>query len=372
MTITAAARARVSPIHLITPRFAMNQYPPTTTAAAPSRAVTVRVMPVSPSSAMMTTIAATSAAHAALASQRRLAGIDGEVFCCAVSVLTAPPGRLTPPAPATGTGCGVVSPARDRLAGKGSGITAWSGVPPRSASIARVRSAASHSFDCGHSAGADGRDECLVVQVVLVGVALGEVGDGPVERVVGAEVVGDGDRVTGAGVGAGQGPPAQARIELQSGGGHGVHERGGLHVPQLPPVVVPVLLDALGPAQVDVAGGLHHPLSLDDPFPRVAVAALGQVVLQDRPGGLLHLQEQRVLRVAALLQHDERPGADAADADDLAGHVDDLEAFQQVPPVVLQRGPVLPELLVHGRLDLFGGQPPARGEVPGGHHPWGL
>jgi hypothetical protein len=34
---------------------------------------------------------------------------------------------------------------------------------------------------------------------------------------------------------------------------------------------------------------------------------------------------------AALQQHDERPGADAADTDDLAGEVDDLELLQQMP-----------------------------------------
>ena len=75
--MTIAATASASPIHLTTPRLAMNQYPPTMITAAPSRATTVRVSPVSPSSAMITISAATSAAHAALASQRRLAGIDG-------------------------------------------------------------------------------------------------------------------------------------------------------------------------------------------------------------------------------------------------------------------------------------------------------
>ena len=59
------------------------------------------------------------------------------------------------------------------------------------------------------------------------------------------------------------------------------------------------------------------------------------MVLQHRRRGLLDLQEQRVLLVAALQQHDERPGADAADAHDLAGHVDDLEPLEQVAAIVL-------------------------------------
>ena len=106
----------------------------------------------------------------------------------------------------------------------------------------------------------------------------------------------------------------------------------------------------------------HHP------FPGIVVPAPGQVVLQHRPGGLLDLQEQRVLLVAALQQHDERPGADAADPDDLAGHVDDLELLQQVPPVVLQGGPVLPELVVHRLLDVVGGHPVLLLEVPDRDH----
>ena len=70
------------------------------------------------------------------------------------------------------------------------------------------------------------------------------------------------------------------------------------------------------------------------------------MVLEHRRRRLLDLQEQRILLVASLEQDDERPRADAADAHDLAGHVDDLEPLQQVAPIVLQRGPVGAELLV--------------------------
>ena len=98
--------------------------------------------------------------------------------------------------------------------------------------------------------------------------------------------------------------------------------------------------------EVDVARGLHHPLALHDSLAGLAVAALRQVVLEHRRGRLLDLQEQRVLLIATLEQHDERPRADAADADDLAGDVDDFEALEQVAPIVLQRRSVGAELLV--------------------------
>jgi hypothetical protein len=80
-------------------------------------------------------------------------------------------------------------------------------------------------------------------------------------------------------------------------------------------------------------------------------SALGQVILQDRGRGLLDLQEQRVVLVAALEQDDEGSGADAAHPDHLAGQVDDLEPLQQVPPVVLEGGPVGAELLPDQTVD---------------------
>ena len=85
--------------------------------------------------------------------------------------------------------------------------------------------------------------------------------------------------------------------------------------------------------------------------------APGQVVLEHRGRRLLDLQEQRVLFVAALQQHDERPRADAADPDDLARHVDDLELLEQVTAVGLQGGAVGAELLVDGMPQLVGGHP---------------
>ena len=57
-----------------------------------------------------------------------------------------------------------------------------------------------------------GLDEGVVVAFVLVGVGLGELGEGLVEGVAAAEVGGDGDAVAGAGVGPGQGPAAEAAV----------------------------------------------------------------------------------------------------------------------------------------------------------------
>ena len=56
--------------------------------------------------------------------------------------------------------------------------------------------------------------------------------------------------------------------------------------------------------------------------------------------GLLELQEQRVVAVAAEQQHDPRAGADAADADDLARRVDVAEALEQAAAVARQASAV--------------------------------
>ena len=68
----------------------------------------------------------------------------------------------------------------------------------------------------------------------------------------------------------------------------------------------------------------------------------------------LTCRNKRVLLVAALQQDDERPRADAADPDDLAGHVDQLEPLEQLAAIVLQGRPVGAELVVDHLLDLVG------------------
>ena len=58
------------------------------------------------------------------------------------------------------------------------------------------------------------------------------------------------------------------------------------------------------------------------------------------------------MRVASLEQGDETPCPDAADADHLAGRIDDLEPLQQAAPVVLEGFPVRAELLADRMLGL--------------------
>jgi hypothetical protein len=60
----------------------------------------------------------------------------------------------------------------------------------------------SDALEDGELPGPDCRDELLIIALVLVGVALGEVGDRLVECIAIAEVLGDGDWVAGPGVGA--------------------------------------------------------------------------------------------------------------------------------------------------------------------------
>ena len=87
--------------------------------------------------------------------------------------------------------------------------------------------------------------------------------------------------------------------------------------------------------------GLHQVLPGDDALALVGVLAAPAVVRQDRGLGLLGLQEQRFGPVAGVHQQDPGAGADAADPDDLAGHLDQRELLEQVPPVGLQGAPVL-------------------------------
>ena len=87
------------------------------------------------------------------------------------------------------------------------------------------------------------------------------------------------------------------------------------------------------------------------------------MVLEHGGGRFLDLEEERVLLVAPLEQDDERPRADAADTDDLAGDVDDLEALEQVASVILQRGSIGAELLMDRVLHVIGRHAVGREEL---------
>src|SRR5215469_16039521 len=140
----------------------------------------------------------------------------------------------------------------------------------------------------------DGGLECGVVAFVLVGVGLGEVGDRLVEFAGAAEVGGQGDTVAGAGVGPGEGPSAHAGVGRHARGDHLLDRRGELPVLQLADVVVVVLsvgADHVGPAEEDVAFGLHQVLPGDHALAVAGVLAAPAVGRQGRGHSFLGLQE---------------------------------------------------------------------------------
>jgi hypothetical protein len=112
------------------------------------------------------------------------------------------------------------------------------------------------------------------------------------------------------------------------------------------------------PAEHRVTCRLHQPLALDDALAVVAELALAEERLEHRCLCLLHLQEQRVLPVAAEEEDDESPSPDAADADDLAGGIDEPEPLEEMTAVPGQGLPVL----VH-EYRVPEGWSPARSEI---------
>jgi hypothetical protein len=86
---------------------------------------------------------------------------------------------------------------------------------------------------------------------------------------------------------------------------------------------------------------------VDDALPGCLGGAGRQVGLQDRAGRLLDLEEQRIAVVPPLEEDHEGPRADAADTDDLAGHIDDAEPLHEQTPLGAERLDVGPELGLH-------------------------
>ena len=98
-----------------------------------------------------------------------------------------------------------------------------------------------------------------------------------------------------------------------------------------------------GPAEQRVADRLQRLLVFDDPLALVRVPGLVAVHVRSehRPAGLLELQEQHVVRGAALQQRHVRPQPDRADADHLVGHVEERVAADDARPVRRQRAQVV-------------------------------
>ena len=79
------------------------------------------------------------------------------------------------------------------------------------------------------------------------------------------------------------------------------------------------------PAEEDVAGRLHQPLALDDALAVVGVAARARGTARaPRPAASLICRNSGSFSSRPEQQHDPAARADAADADDLAGDVDEL------------------------------------------------
>ena len=84
-------------------------------------------------------------------------------------------------------------------------------------------------------------------------------------------------------------------------------------------------------------------LPFDDSAPVVLVVGGLEVRFEDRRVGFLDLEDQRVVVAAAVEQRDPATGPDAADADHLAGGVDEAVPIEEVLALVGQTGPVVVE-----------------------------
>ena len=120
----------------------------------------------------------------------------------------------------------------------------------------------------GYPSAGGGLGQRRVVEVGLVGVQLGEVGDRVVEAVALAEVRGDRDAIAGAGMGAGQRGGGRASNATPSGT---IYSTSNDPFPSRGSAQVEVSLRRPGhasfPAEEDVAGRLHQPLPDDDALP---------------------------------------------------------------------------------------------------------
>ncbi len=213
--------------------------------------------------------------------------------------------------------------------------------------------ARSHAGSRGEPAGLHGRAQCLVVTLVLLGVSAREGEDRAVEAGTAAEIGADRDAVAAAGVCPRERPAAQAAVGFQVGGLHPIDLGRALPVAQLAPVEVSGAVLGPGvhvnPAEKDVAARLDQALSLDDPLAVIGELAPAEELLQHRRFCLLELQHERILAVATHQQRDPGAGSDAADADDLAREIDQLELLEQRPPVARKRLRVGAEKLVQLR-----------------------
>src|SRR5262245_11137878 len=192
-----------------------------------------------------------------------------------------------------------------------------------------------------HATSGDGFEQPPVVLLVLPGVCGREVRDGVVEDLACAQVTGDHAGPPGPRVRSGERPATELAVVVKL---ERVHERdahAAFHVTELAHVVLlaagAIGVDATGPAEERIGGGLGQALADDNALALVAVFAGPGEGGQHRLLRLLQLQEQRLIGAVTEQQHDERLGSDRPDADDLAREVAEVVMPQHLAPIRFQR-----------------------------------
>src|SRR5262249_11816041 len=105
-----------------------------------------------------------------------------------------------------------------------------------------------------------------------------------------------------------------------------------LHVRKLPDVEVSTVRFA--PAEEDVGRSLDQALACDDPMAlMIEWQAVTGIRFEYRRLRLFDLKEKRIVAIGAEKQYDPAGGADTANADHLAGDIDDPVARQQLAAV---------------------------------------
>src|SRR5215813_9386277 len=125
---------------------------------------------------------------------------------------------------------------------------------------------------------AHGLHENLVVALVLIGIGLGEVGDGFVEYVALAKVSADLCRLAGAGVRVGEGPSAQLGVLHHDATAESFDEHADLHVLELSDIAVPAFRTHR-PAKEKVASRLHKTVPVHYPLAMVGIHAFSSISL---------------------------------------------------------------------------------------------
>ena len=99
-----------------------------------------------------------------------------------------------------------------------------------------------------------------------------------------------------------------------------------------------VAVEALAalPAEEHIEGRMGKPLPAHHALAVVGELARAEVGLEHRRDGFLHLQHERIAAATPDEQQHPGTGADAADADDLAGHVHEPIAGEQVAAILVQ------------------------------------